>query len=108
MEAQDYPLVDFVVTARKYKTRLTKKYINRPVWNRRQPGEIRSSLPGSVIRITVAEGQQVAEGDVVIMLDAMKMQNRIATPVSGTVSRIYVAEGDRIGKNHLMIKIEPT
>jgi pyruvate carboxylase subunit B len=108
METHNNPLVDFVVTARKYKTRLTRKYMNRPVWNKHQPGEILSSLPGSIIRIAVTEGQQVAEGDLVITLEAMKMQNRIATPLAGTVSKIYVKEGDKISKNHLMIKIEPT
>ncbi|MDR1919837.1 MAG: biotin/lipoyl-binding protein, partial [Tannerellaceae bacterium] len=63
METQNNQYVDFVVTARKYKTLLTNKYINRPVWSKHQPGEIRSALPGTVIQIMVKEGQQVEAGE---------------------------------------------
>jgi pyruvate carboxylase subunit B len=107
METPDNQYVDFVVTARKYKTRLTNKYINRPVWIKHQAGEIMSALPGTVIRIVVKEGQPVEEGELVMIQDAMKMQNRILAPVSGTVKEIYIKEGDKISKNYLMIKIEP-
>jgi pyruvate carboxylase subunit B len=106
MEIQNNQYVDFVVTARKYKTLLTNKYINRPVWNKREAGEVMSSLPGTVIRIAVKEGQTVEEGQLLMVLEAMKMLNRITVPVSGTVKEICVKEGDKIGKNHLMIRIE--
>jgi pyruvate carboxylase subunit B len=107
METPNEQYADFVVTARKYKTLLTKKYLNRPVWNKRPAGEIASALPGTVIRIVVNEGQQVEEGELVMIQDAMKMQNRILAPLSGIVKEIYVKEGDKIGKNCLMIKIDP-
>ncbi|MDR1556728.1 MAG: acetyl-CoA carboxylase biotin carboxyl carrier protein subunit [Tannerellaceae bacterium] len=107
MKTQNNQYVDFVVTARKYKTLLTNKYINRPVWSRRLPGEIMSALPGTLIRTLVKEGQQVEEGELVMILEAMKMENRILAPVSGIVKKIYIKEGDKISKNHLLIKIEP-
>jgi pyruvate carboxylase subunit B len=106
MEAQNKLYVDFAITARKYKTLLTNKYRNRPVWNKRQPGEILSALPGTIIRIAVEKGQNVEEGELLMILEAMKMQNRIVVPVSGTVNEIYVKEGDKISKNHLIAKIE--
>jgi pyruvate carboxylase subunit B len=98
---------DFVVTARKYKTLLTKKYKNRPLWHKHESGEVNSTLPGTVIRIMVKEEQNVKEGELLLILEAMKMMNRIAAPVSGTVKEILVKEGDKIGKAHLMIKIDP-
>ncbi|MDR1357085.1 MAG: acetyl-CoA carboxylase biotin carboxyl carrier protein subunit [Tannerellaceae bacterium] len=107
LETQDKQYVDFIVTARKYKTLLTNKYINRPVWSRRIPGEVRSTLPGTIAGIAVGQGQEVEEGELLITLEAMKMQNRIIVPVTGTVSEIYVKEGDKISKNHLMLKITP-
>jgi pyruvate carboxylase subunit B len=107
MESHDNPYVDFVVTARKYKTQLTNKYINRPIWNKRPAGEVVSSLPGTVIQIVVREGQEVKEGELLMILEAMKMQNRILASVSGTVHEICVKEGDKISKNHLMMKINP-
>jgi pyruvate carboxylase subunit B len=107
METPNNQYVDFVVTARKYKTLLTNKYLNRPVWNKHQLGEIMSALPGTVNRIVVKEGQPIEEGELVMIQEAMKMQNRILAPVSGTVKEIYVKEGDKISKNCLMIRIEP-
>ena len=106
METTNNPYVDFVVTARKYKTLLTNKYRNRPLWNKHLPGEIVSALPGTIVRIVAKEGQPVEEGDLLIILDAMKMQNRILTPVAGIIREIYVKEGDKISKNHLIAKIE--
>ncbi|MCC8153888.1 MAG: acetyl-CoA carboxylase biotin carboxyl carrier protein subunit [Tannerellaceae bacterium] len=99
-------LVDFVVTARKYKTLLTTKYKNREVWQKPVEGEVRSNLPGTIIQLVVKENEQVQEGQLLLIHEAMKMLNRIVAPVSGTVKVINVKEGDKIGKNHLMIKIE--
>ena len=53
MENEKVKLVDFAVTARKYKTTLTKKFINRPLWVKPVPGEIRSILPGTIVSYAV-------------------------------------------------------
>lgn len=105
MENKEY--VEFVVTARKYKTLLTNKYINRPVWQKHEQGEVISNLPGTVVEIPVAVGQRVKEGELLMILEAMKMLNRVVSPVTGKITDIYVKPGDKIGKNHLMMKIEP-
>lgn len=99
--------VDFVVTARKYKTLLTNKYKNRPVWHKHELGEVNSTLPGTIIQIMANKGQEVKEGELLLILEAMKMMNRIVAPVSGTIKEIFVKEGDKIAKGHLMIKIDP-
>ncbi|MCC8197829.1 MAG: acetyl-CoA carboxylase biotin carboxyl carrier protein subunit [Tannerellaceae bacterium] len=100
-------LVDFVVTARKYKTLLTNKYKNRQVWQKPLPGDILSTLPGTIIKVEVQEGEEVQEGQLLLIHEAMKMFNRIVAPVTGKVISVGVKEGDKIGKNHLMVKIEP-
>ncbi len=104
---KDNEYVDFVVTARKYKTLLTNKYIHRSVWKKHEQGEVISNLPGTVLEIPVEIGQRVKEGELIMILEAMKMQNRVIAPVSGIIKDIYINKGDKIGKNHLMIKIEP-
>lgn len=98
--------IDFVVTARKYKTLLTEKYKNRPVWQKPYEGDVISNLPGTIIKILVTEGQQVEAGQLLLIHEAMKMQNRIVAPIAGTVAELGVKEGDKITKNHLMVKIE--
>ena len=99
--------VDFVVTARKYKTLLTEKYKNRSVWHKPVVGEVISHLPGTIIQIMVEVGQPVEAGQLLLIHEAMKMQNRVVAPVAGVVAEINVHEGESITKNHLMVKINP-
>lgn len=107
MENKANEYVDFVVTARKYKTLLTAKYKNRPLWHKPQPGEVISHLPGTILKIEVQQGDEVEAGQLLMIHEAMKMQNRVVAPISGVVTELNVAVGDKIGKNHLMVKVEP-
>jgi biotin carboxyl carrier protein len=99
--------VDFAVTARKYKTLLTKKYQNRKVWVDPNPYEIQSFIPGTVLKISVKEGEIVEEGAPLLILEAMKMQNRIEMPFTARIKKINVEVGNRIPKETLMIELEP-
>lgn len=103
---QQEEYVDFVVTARKYKTLLTTKYKNRPMWHKPLAGDVVSHLPGTIIKIMVEEGDTVEAGQLLLIHEAMKMQNRVVAPVTGVVTALNVKEGDQITKNHLMVKIE--
>ena len=103
---QQEEYVDFVVTARKYKTLLTAKYKSRPMWRKPSAGDVVSHLPGTIIKIMVEEGQAVEAGQLLLIHEAMKMQNRVVAPISGVVVELNVKEGDKITKNHLMVKIE--
>ncbi|MFI5429916.1 biotin/lipoyl-containing protein [Aeromicrobium sp. UC242_57] len=53
-------------------------------------------MPGSVIAVNVADGQQVAKGEVIIVLEAMKMQHTIIAPSAGTVSQLSVTTGTQV------------
>ncbi len=99
-------LVDFAVTARKYKTQLTKKFKNRKVWIEPNPLEVYSFIPGTIIQISVKEGDIVKEGDPLLILEAMKMQNRIEMPFTAKIKKLNVNVGDRIPKEMLMIELE--
>ncbi len=103
---QQEEYVDFVVTARKYKTLLTAKYKSRPMWYKPSAGDVVSHLPGTIIKVMVEEGQAVEAGQLLLIHEAMKMQNRVVAPISGVVVELNVKEGDKITKNHLMVKIE--
>lgn len=103
---QQEEYVDFVVMARKYKTLLTAKYKSRPMWYKPSAGDVVSHLPGTIIKIMVEEGQAVEAGQLLLIHEAMKMQNRVVAPISGVVVELNVKEGDKITKNHLMVKIE--
>jgi len=50
-------------------------------------------MPGNVLKINVQQGQKVNEGDVLIVLEAMKMENDIVAPKTGTVAQLVVSKG---------------
>ncbi len=54
---------------------------------------VKSPMPGNVLRINVTQGQKVAEGDVLLVLEAMKMENEVVASKAGTVAQIVVAKG---------------
>ena len=70
------------------------------------PGGVAAPMPGIVIEYTVKEGDSVEEGDVLLILEAMKMQNEIKAPVGGTVSKITKKPGERVDKGEALIEIE--
>jgi len=90
----------------KYKTLLTEKYKNRVKWEKPDLRKIYSQIPGTVIKIYVEEGQKVNEGDLMMVLEAMKMKNKILFTQDGVVNKIYVSENEKIPKNHLMIELK--
>ena len=54
---------------------------------------VKSPMPGNVLKINVAQGQSVKEGDVLIILEAMKMENEVVSTKAGTVAQILVSKG---------------
>nr|AIE91772.1 hypothetical protein [uncultured marine group II/III euryarchaeote AD1000_16_A02]AIF13241.1 Biotin carboxyl carrier protein [uncultured marine group II/III euryarchaeote KM3_60_H01]AIF16496.1 Biotin carboxyl carrier protein [uncultured marine group II/III euryarchaeote KM3_74_D01]AIF19077.1 Biotin carboxyl carrier protein [uncultured marine group II/III euryarchaeote KM3_85_D04]MBC8517470.1 biotin/lipoyl-binding protein [Euryarchaeota archaeon] len=74
---------------------------------RKKSGTVSSSIPGKVITVEVEVGQEVAEGDVVLILEAMKMQNEVAAPISGKITEINCKSGENIEANLPLVVIEP-
>lgn len=68
--------------------------------------EVRAPMPGLVLSLGVEEGQIVATGDGLVVLEAMKMENELRAAAPGTVRSIHVVRGDAVGKNDLLVEIE--
>ncbi|MFP4015426.1 MAG: pyruvate carboxylase, partial [Halanaerobiales bacterium] len=68
--------------------------------------EIGSSIPGKVVKILVEEGQEVEEGQSLIVVEAMKMETNITSPVTGKVDSINVFEGQQVKSGELLLKLE--
>jgi len=105
-QKKDLQLVDFAVTARKYKTTLTKKFINRKQWEKMPEGEIRAFLPGTILSVFVKEGQSVKAGTILLIHEAMKMQNKVIAHQDGKIVSLRVKEGDKVSKNDTLVVIE--
>ena len=106
METEKPEYVDFAVTARKYKTLLTKKYQSRKPWINPSPYDIQSIIPGTIIEVFVKEGDVVKEGAPLLTLEAMKMINHIDMPFTARIKKINVEVGVRIPKDTLLIELE--
>lgn len=67
--------------------------------------KVESPMPGTVLDIKVANGATVNEGDPVVILEAMKMENEINAPCSGTVTSICVNKGDSVDSGTVLVTI---
>ncbi|NQZ74792.1 MAG: biotin/lipoyl-binding protein [Ekhidna sp.] len=68
--------------------------------------EIKAPMPGSILNVLVSEGDNVASGDQLLVLEAMKMENVIKSSGEGTVSKVHVAEKENVEKNQVLISFE--
>ena len=100
-------LETFRVYVAEYKTKLTKKFKARKRWIPPNPNHILAVIPGTIIDILVKENQHVKEGEILLILEAMKMANRIAMPFDGTVMSINVEKGEMVTKNYIMVEVKP-
>ena len=69
------------------------------------PKNINSELPGTVTKIVAANGQRVKKGDVLLVIEAMKMANDIVSDVEGTVQRIAVTDGQSVNQGDLLVEM---
>jgi propionyl-CoA carboxylase alpha chain len=84
--------------------------VRLPRFPRAGPAEFRGGLkapmPGKVLAIAVAPGQAVARGELLMVLEAMKMEHRITAPADGTVRELAVREGEQVGNGALLVMLD--
>jgi biotin carboxyl carrier protein len=73
-----------------------------------QRGEfhLKAPMPGLVVAIPVEEGQAVEKGDVLVILESMKMQNELKAPRDGIISRVRVTKGDSVDQRQTLLSVE--
>ena len=67
--------------------------------------EYRSPMPGKVIKVNVKEGDDVKEGDVLCVVEAMKMENNIKAMTAAKVAKVFVGEGDKVDVKNILIEL---
>jgi len=67
---------------------------------------LKAPMPGMVVAIPVKEGQGVQKGDVLLILESMKMQNELKAPRDGTVARMRVQPGESVEQRQILLSIE--
>jgi methylmalonyl-CoA carboxyltransferase 1.3S subunit len=68
---------------------------------------ITAPLAGSVVKVLVKEGQEIAAGDVLVLLEAMKMETEITAPSEGTVNAVLVSVGDAVTGGQVLVQVGP-
>ena len=72
-----------------------------------EPGTCAAPTPGTVIQVAVAVGDRVRQGDLLVTLEAMKMEHRTTAPWDGVVAQVAVAAGDGVAAGALLVRVEP-
>ena len=67
---------------------------------------IKSPMPGTILDVKVNEGAKVKKGQLVIVLEAMKMENEVFAPMDGIITKIYVSKGSSVSTNDIMMAIQ--
>jgi len=69
-------------------------------------GVVESPMPGTIIAVKKAEGEEVKAGEVVLILEAMKMENEISAPVDGKIIRMNVTPGSTVAGGDVLFEIQ--
>jgi len=69
--------------------------------------EVRSPMPGLVLKLNVSLGDRITKGQVLVVLEAMKMENDIKAESDGSITAISVAEGDAVQKDQILLELDP-
>lgn len=89
-----------------YRTKLNKMFKDRKPYKIPDKREIYSFIPGTIVQIDIKPGSKVKKGQVLMLLEAMKMKNQVLAPFDAIVKTIHVEIGQIVAKNALMIELE--
>jgi len=67
--------------------------------------KLEAPMPGLVVAVPVTEGQEIKKGEVLVILESMKMQNELRSPRDGSVSRLRVKAGDNVEQHQTMLSV---
>ena len=72
----------------------------------KKPGDVTTSMPGTIVDVLVSVGDQVKAGDSLLVTEAMKMETEIQAPIAGKVVAVYIEKGDTVNPDETLIELE--
>lgn len=98
---------DLIIQGAVYKTTFTRKFEQRVNWEAPNDNMLYSFIPGTIIDIFVKPKQKLKEGETILLLEAMKMQNQVRMPFDGEIVKIHVKKDEIVPNRYLMVEIKP-
>jgi biotin carboxyl carrier protein len=98
---------ELIVQGAVYKTYYTRKFEQRVNWEAPNDNMLFSFIPGTIIDIFVKPKQKLKEGETILLLEAMKMQNQVRMPFDGEIVKVHVKKDEIIPNRYLMVEIKP-
>jgi len=89
-----------------YETILTEKFKSRKAYQAVDPKKIFAFIPGKIKKVYIKKKRKVKEGEILLVLEAMKMNNNIFSPMKGTIKEVYVTAGLSVAKGALLIEFK--
>lgn len=99
-------LEHFILDDFAYETNLTGKFKNRKKYVPEDPKKIFAFIPGKIKKLNVKKKSKVKEGEILLVLEAMKMNNLIFSPMKGVIKEVHVAVGNSVSKGTLLIEFK--
>jgi len=103
---QDDQFFSMVTEEGNFTTKINKMYSQRKPYVPENPALIKSFMPGNIPEVFVKKGEDVADGQILLILEAMKMKNKIMAPFDGKIKAINVKVGDKVPKNFVLIEMK--
>jgi pyruvate carboxylase len=103
---ENLEFIDFKYEEISYRTTVTKKFASRKPYEPPNSKKIIAFIPGTIMKVFVKDGAKVKKGDVLLILQAMKMDNHLLASRTGVIKKVYVKTGDLVPKNHLLVEIK--
>lgn len=113
LEKSDFNNKEYVVkvNANSYQVKISNqldqliKEMGFSIGSTKKANDIKAPMPGLILSVNVKEGQEVVEGDTLLILEAMKMENAIGAPKDGVIKTITAISGGTVEKGELMIEM---
>ena len=99
-------LKEFNIDGTIYMTEIPDNFANRKKWQRPNPNHIKSFIPGTIVEIFIKEGQEVKAGECLMILQAMKMKNKILMPFDGIIEKINVEVEQKVPNRLVIVELK--
>jgi biotin carboxyl carrier protein len=106
MTEQPQTMRTLLIEDREYETLYTGKFERRRQYSIPDPKKLHCVIPGVILRIHVQPGRKVQRDEPLLILEAMKMQNDILSPIEGKVKTVHVEVGAMVPRGTLLIEFE--